>query len=140
LDRVREELEELNSKERTDLVNARVARLMGREGAESVSVGIADSSRNILTDPEEVRETWKYYIERLHLLRFKYLGSIISDDGHNLVDMKTRIALAKEAFNKRKEFLTKGGLNRTLKKNDKKCWCGQLCCMDARHGRCEERK
>ena len=30
--------------------------------------------------------------------------------------MKTRIALAKEAFNKRKEFLTKGGLSRTLRK------------------------
>ena len=30
--------------------------------------------------------------------------------------MKMRIALAKEAFNKRKEFLTKGGLSRTLKK------------------------
>ncbi len=47
---------------------------------------------------------------------FKYLGSNISEDGYNLVDVKTRIALAKEAFNKRKEFLTKGGLSRTLKK------------------------
>jgi hypothetical protein len=48
---------------------------------------------------------------------FKYLGSIISKDGYNLVDVKTRIALAKEAFNKRKEFLTKGGLSRTQKKS-----------------------
>ena len=47
---------------------------------------------------------------------FKYLGANISEDGHNLVDVKMRIALAKEAFNKRKEFLTKGGLSRTLKK------------------------
>ena len=47
---------------------------------------------------------------------FKYLGSNISEDGYNLVDVKTRIALAKEVFNKRKEFLTKGGLSRTLKK------------------------
>jgi hypothetical protein len=46
---------------------------------------------------------------------FEYLGSIISEDGYNLVDVKTRIALAKEAFNKRKESLTKGGLSRTLK-------------------------
>ena len=30
--------------------------------------------------------------------------------------MKSRIAFAKEAFNKRKEFLTTGGLSRTLKK------------------------
>ena len=35
---------------------------------------------------------------------FKYLGSNISEDGYDLVDVKTRIALAKEAFNKRKEF------------------------------------
>ena len=44
------------------------------------------------------------------------LGPNISKDGYNLVDVKTRIALANEAFNKRKEFLTKGGLSRTLKK------------------------
>ena len=30
--------------------------------------------------------------------------------------MKARIALAKEAFNKKREFLTKRGLGRTLKK------------------------
>ena len=32
------------------------------------------------------------------------------------VDVKTRIAFAKEVFNKRKEFLTKGGLSSTLRK------------------------
>ena len=46
---------------------------------------------------------------------FKYLGSYISDDGRSLTDVKTRVALAKEAFNKRKEFLSKR-MNRTLKK------------------------
>ena len=46
---------------------------------------------------------------------FKYLGSLISEDGRCLIDVKTRIALAKDAFNKRKEFLT-GGLSGTLKK------------------------
>ena len=46
---------------------------------------------------------------------FKYLGSLISEDGRCHVDVKTRIALAKDAFNKRKEFLT-GGLSGTLKK------------------------
>lgn len=46
---------------------------------------------------------------------FKYLGSIISEDGTNLRDVKTRIALAKEAFNKRKELLTKR-FSRALKK------------------------
>ena len=44
------------------------------------------------------------------------LGPNISGDRYNLIDVKMRIALAKEAFNKRKEFLTKGGLSRTLKK------------------------
>ncbi len=47
---------------------------------------------------------------------FKYLGSIISEDGRSLTDVKYRIALAKEAFNKSKELLTKG-LSQTLKKD-----------------------
>src|SRR6266496_2680322 len=46
---------------------------------------------------------------------FKYLGSIISEDGRSLTDVKYRLALAKEAFNKSKELLTKG-LSQTLKK------------------------
>src|SRR6267154_1448548 len=46
---------------------------------------------------------------------FKYLGSIITEDGRSDVDVKSRIAMAKDAFNKRKELLTKG-LSRTLKK------------------------
>src|SRR5688572_11144274 len=45
---------------------------------------------------------------------FKYLGAIISEDGRSLSGVKTRIALAKDAFNKRKELLSKG-LSRTLK-------------------------
>ena len=46
---------------------------------------------------------------------FKYLGSNITEDGRSLVDVKSRIALAKDAFNKRKELLTKG-LSKKLKK------------------------
>jgi hypothetical protein len=46
---------------------------------------------------------------------FKYLGSIISEDGRSHSDVKVRIAMAKEAFNKRKELLTKG-LSKKLKK------------------------
>ena len=46
---------------------------------------------------------------------YKYLGSIISEDGRSNTDVKVRIALAKEAFNKRKELLTKE-LSRKLKK------------------------
>src|SRR6478609_8030965 len=39
--------------------------------------------------------------------KFRYLGSLISKDGRCLVDVKTRIGMAKDAFNKRKELLTK---------------------------------
>ena len=46
---------------------------------------------------------------------FKYLGSVISEDGRCLLDVKTRIALAKVAFNKRKDLLSKG-LSKKLKK------------------------
>src|SRR3989441_5395030 len=46
---------------------------------------------------------------------FKYLGSVITEDGRSHSDVKVRIAMAKDAFNKRKELLTKG-LSMTLKK------------------------
>ena len=59
-------MEDWNAKGRTDLVYARVARLTWKERVGSVNMGIADSSGNIVTDPEEVRETWKQYIESLY--------------------------------------------------------------------------
>ncbi|CAF1496207.1 unnamed protein product [Didymodactylos carnosus] len=39
--------------------------------------------------------------------QFRYLGSLISDDGTCLAEIKSRIAMAKKAFNKRRELLTK---------------------------------
>src|SRR6476469_7431713 len=39
--------------------------------------------------------------------KFRYLGSLISEDGRCLDDVKTRIGMAKDALNKRKELLTK---------------------------------
>ena len=39
--------------------------------------------------------------------KFRYLGSLISDDDRCLDDVKTRIGMAKDAFNKRKELLTR---------------------------------
>src|SRR6267154_2573749 len=39
------------------------------------------------------------------------------------------------SFNQRKDLLTRG-LSRTLKREWLKYWCGQLYCMDVRHGRC----
>ena len=39
--------------------------------------------------------------------KFKYLGSWITTDGRCEVDIKVRIPMAKEAFNKRKELRTR---------------------------------
>src|SRR6476469_436217 len=39
--------------------------------------------------------------------KFRYLGSSVSKDGRCLDDVKTRIGMAKDAFNKRKELLTR---------------------------------
>ena len=41
------------------------------------------------------------------LAKFRYLGSLISEDGRYLDDVKTRIGMAKNTFNKRKELLTR---------------------------------
>jgi hypothetical protein len=37
---------------------------------------------------------------------FKYLGSILTDDGRSTCEIKSRIAMAKVAFNKKKNFLS----------------------------------
>ena len=39
--------------------------------------------------------------------KFKYLRVILSEDGRCLEDVKVRIGIAKDAFNKRKELLSK---------------------------------
>src|SRR6478609_7962323 len=39
--------------------------------------------------------------------KFRYLGSLISEDGRCLNDVMTRNGMAKDAFNKRKELLTR---------------------------------
>ena len=45
----------------------------------------------------------------------KCLGAMISEDGRCIDDVKGRIGMAKEAFNKRKELLTKS-MNKDIKK------------------------
>jgi len=47
--------------------------------------------------------------------KFKYLGSLLNEDNRSIEDIKMRIAIAKEAFNKRKELMTKN-FNKDLKK------------------------
>src|SRR5437870_13600679 len=44
-----------------------------------------------------------------------YLGSVIAEDGRCMDDIKQRIGCAKDAFNKRKELLSKS-MNKALKK------------------------
>src|SRR6478609_2245969 len=39
--------------------------------------------------------------------KFRYRGSLISEDGRCLDNVKTRIGMAKDAFNKSKELLTR---------------------------------
>src|SRR5438445_10076702 len=46
---------------------------------------------------------------------FKYLGSVTAEDGRCINDIKQRIGCAKDAFNKRKELLSKS-MNKVLKK------------------------
>src|SRR6218665_1243138 len=47
--------------------------------------------------------------------RFRYLGDFITSDGRCETEIKTRIGMAKNAFNQRKELLSKS-LNKDIKK------------------------
>ena len=51
------ELEELDSKGRSDLVYAKVAKLTWKKKMTSKNVGVMNSAGNRVTEPEEVRET-----------------------------------------------------------------------------------
>ena len=62
---------------------------VSREGGKSV---------NIVIGGQKVEQVKK----------FKYLGALISEDGRCLDEVKTRIALGKDAFKTKKELLTKG--------------------------------
>src|ERR1041385_1407630 len=62
-------------------------------------------TKNKKTDEEVNIEIYGRKIEQVK--SFKYLGSTLTEDGKCATEIKIRIALAKEAFNKRKELLTK---------------------------------
>ena len=47
--------------------------------------------------------------------KVKYLGAWITEDGRSEVEIRTRIGMAKYAFNKRKELLTRG-MSKEVKK------------------------
>ena len=52
--------------------------------------------------------------------RFTYLGSIVTEDGYTLADVKSRIALAKKKFMERREILS-GEMGIEMKKKLVKC-------------------
>jgi len=48
----------------------------------------------------------------MYVLNIKYLGSMLTDDGRYTCEIKSRITMAKAAFNKKKNLFTrKLGLN-----------------------------
>jgi len=47
--------------------------------------------------------------------RFRYLGALITSDGRCETEIKTRVGMAKNAFNQWKELLSKN-LNKDIKK------------------------
>ena len=60
-------MEELNAAGRTDLVYSKVAELTWKKKKEKGKKAcVADSAGNILSEPEEVREAWRIYIESLY--------------------------------------------------------------------------
>src|SRR3989442_12251994 len=60
------ELEELDSKGRSDLVYAKVARLTWKKKMMRKNLGVKDGAGSTVTEPEEVRETWRQYIGSLY--------------------------------------------------------------------------
>ena len=51
---------------------------------------------------------------------FKYLGNMLTDDGRRTCEIKSRIAMAKAAFNKKKTLFS-STLDLNLRKNLVKC-------------------
>ena len=65
--------------------------------------------------------------------QFCYLGSLITDNSGCSKEINARIAMAKTAFNRRKELLTRG-IKQEVKKILFKLLFGVFFCMDRRHG------
>src|SRR6476619_1872036 len=66
--------------------------------------------------------------------QFRYLGSQITEEGACVAEIKSRIDMAKDAFNKRRELLT-NRLSKELKKKIVMTLVWSVACMELRHGR-----
>ena len=83
----------------------------GHKGGAQVSITkMVEKSVHITIDGEQVEQ----------VDRFRYLGSVIAQDGGCLVAIKERRGMAKDAFYKRKELI-KQRFNKGLKKKIVKC-------------------
>ena len=60
------ELEELDRRARPDLVYAKVGQLTRKKTTNCTSEAIKDETGKLLTEPEEIRNRWKEYIETLY--------------------------------------------------------------------------
>ena len=58
--------EKLDSKGRSDLVYAKVAKLAWKSNDKYKNVSITDSTGKILIEPQEERKIWRLYIESLY--------------------------------------------------------------------------
>src|SRR6476469_9817026 len=59
-------LEELDRRARPDLVYAKVGQLTKKKTTNSTSEAIKDETGMLMTEPEEIRNRWKEYIETLY--------------------------------------------------------------------------
>src|SRR6478609_5704327 len=60
------ELEELDRRARPDFVYAKVGQLTRKKTTNCTSEAIKDETGKLLTEPEEIRNIWKEYIETLY--------------------------------------------------------------------------
>jgi hypothetical protein len=65
---------------------------------------------------------------------FKYMGSILTNDGRCTCETKCRIIMAKFAFNKKRALFT-GALDLELRKNLVKCYIWSITLYGAELGR-----
>src|SRR6476619_2484961 len=101
------ELEELDRRARSDLVYAKVGQLKRKKTTNCKSEAIKDETGKLLTEPEEMRNKWKEYIETLYDKNGKSqneemgieLELDVDEDSKGPVILDSEVANAIEALN-----------------------------------------